>query len=204
MVAKIVYINGASSSGKSSIAKILQEMLDEAYLCLGIDTFIDSLPFSYRSGSKSAEGFKLVMVYENNELRPRWHDGPVARCMFNGMYAALGALANENNNMIVDDVCVDLSSPLYYFSKHEVVFVGLFCPLVVLEARERGRPDRTQGAAKADFDLVHKNKVYDIEIDTSLLTSEQSASVIFQYIKSGNEPQAFNYLRQGITDVVMS
>jgi chloramphenicol 3-O phosphotransferase len=44
---RIILLNGTSSSGKSSVARALQEVLSEPYLHLGIDTFIAMLPSRY-------------------------------------------------------------------------------------------------------------------------------------------------------------
>jgi len=37
-------LNGGSSSGKSSIARVLQELLPGLWLTFGVDAFIDALP----------------------------------------------------------------------------------------------------------------------------------------------------------------
>jgi energy-coupling factor transporter ATP-binding protein EcfA2 len=41
---KIVILNGASSSGKTTLLKLLQERLEQPYLNAGIDKFIWMLP----------------------------------------------------------------------------------------------------------------------------------------------------------------
>ena len=43
----IIILNGTSSSGKTSIVKALQEVLDEPYLDAGIDKFLFMLPKRY-------------------------------------------------------------------------------------------------------------------------------------------------------------
>ena len=40
----IIVLNGASSSGKTSIAKALPEALNEPYLHIGLDAFFDMVP----------------------------------------------------------------------------------------------------------------------------------------------------------------
>ncbi|MCX4030255.1 hypothetical protein H0A36_26065 [Endozoicomonas sp. SM1973] len=40
----VIYLNGASSSGKSSLAKELQDLLYDYYLCIGIDSLIAMMP----------------------------------------------------------------------------------------------------------------------------------------------------------------
>ena len=49
----------------------------------------------------------------------------------------------------------------------EVFRVGVFAPLDILEARERQRGDRLIGLARWQFDRVHKDMKYDLEVDTS-------------------------------------
>ncbi len=41
---QVIVLNGGSSSGKSSIARALQEILPGLWLTFGVDTFIDALP----------------------------------------------------------------------------------------------------------------------------------------------------------------
>ena len=61
-------------------------------------------------------------------------------------------------------------------------FVGIHCPLSVLEERERKRGDRRLGLAKLQFDLVHMNKNYDLELDTSIFSSDECAKRILDQI----------------------
>lgn len=44
MAGRIIYLNGTSSAGKTSIALALQDVLDESFLRIGVDTFIGMLP----------------------------------------------------------------------------------------------------------------------------------------------------------------
>ncbi len=44
---KVILINGASSSGKTSILHSLQDLLDEPFLEVGIDKFIWMMPGRY-------------------------------------------------------------------------------------------------------------------------------------------------------------
>ena len=45
----IIFLNGVGSVGKTSIAKALQQLLNEPYLHVGLDHFIDMLPKQYLS-----------------------------------------------------------------------------------------------------------------------------------------------------------
>ncbi len=52
-------------------------------------------------------------------------------------------------------------------SPFDVRFVGLFAPLDVLEARERARGDREIGLARWQYERVHRDMIYDLEIDAT-------------------------------------
>ena len=58
----IIFLNGVSSSGKSTIAKGLQHLSENPLLTIGIDTFLDMMPAQYLyTGPKASEGFQFVM-----------------------------------------------------------------------------------------------------------------------------------------------
>jgi chloramphenicol 3-O phosphotransferase len=59
-----------------------------------------------------------------------------------------------------------------------VLFVGVKCPLEVLEAREKGRGDRTLGQAAGQAGIIHQNCIYDLEVDTSQLSAAECAEQI--------------------------
>ena len=116
-------------------------------------------------------------------------------------HQSVAAAANAGHRVIVDHVLaheVWLKECLTLFEGLEVIFVGLYCPLEELERRERRRGDREIGLAKFQHQIVHAHGVYDIELDTSALTSEECASIIVQYINSDNSPTAFEQLRQNL------
>lgn len=56
---KVIFLNGPSSSGKTSIAKALQYLLPEPYMLLGIDKMISMMPEHLNNwqGKKVERGF---------------------------------------------------------------------------------------------------------------------------------------------------
>jgi len=54
-MSKIIFLNGAGSSGKTSIARSLQHLSNEPWLTFGIDTFINMTPFPCED--KEAPGY---------------------------------------------------------------------------------------------------------------------------------------------------
>jgi chloramphenicol 3-O phosphotransferase len=74
--ATVVILNGVGSSGKSSIARALQDILDEPYLHVQMDAFLDTLPegleddpraFSYRTSDHN--GMPLVTIAAAHRCR---------------------------------------------------------------------------------------------------------------------------------------
>ncbi|MDP3746426.1 MAG: hypothetical protein Q8Q88_05180 [Phenylobacterium sp.] len=90
-------------------------------------------------------------------------------------------MAAQGNNLVVDDVMIGQGEAAEYrriLSGHAVRLVGLFAPLEVLEARERARGDREIGLARWQYDRVHRDIAYDLELDTSATTPLENAEKI--------------------------
>lgn len=185
----IIILNGTSSSGKSCILHALQDILEEPYLDAGIDKFIWMLPERYLD-------------------RPLWDDvlgmavraGPVGNQLISGMHQAIAVLSRTGINVIVDHVLVDpdwLLECIDLFHELPVLLVGIRCPLEVLVQREQARKNRTLGQAKAQYDLVHAHAIYDLEVDTSLLSPEECALRIKQRLEDGIPPAALKLLSRG-------
>ncbi|MCA0458566.1 MAG: chloramphenicol phosphotransferase [Chloroflexi bacterium] len=176
---KIILLNGASSSGKSSIVQALQTTLDEAYLEAGIDKFLFMLPHDYLM---KPDLWHQVIGYEkadSGDLLPTvgWHGHQLMR----GMYRSIAALASVGNNVVADHVLLDkswLADCLDVFAGYDVLFVGIQCPKEVLEAREKGRGDRTLGQAAGQAGIIHQGCIYDYEVDTSKLSAAECANQI--------------------------
>lgn len=189
----IIFINGTSSSGKTSLLKALQNQLQEPYLDMGIDRFIWMLPKRYLD-------------------RPLWDDvlgkahqsGPVGLTLFSGMHHAIAAAALRRNNVVADHVFVEkawVDECANLFADINAYLIGVHCPLEILEQRERDRKDRTLGQARAQFEVIHKYTKYDLEVDTSLLSPTECAEKVIERLKSA--PLAFKYLKSQRNDKIV-
>ncbi len=181
----VIFINGASSSGKTSILKMLQNMLEKPYLDMGMDRFIFMLPKRYLD-------------------RPLWDDvlgkatqaGALGYGLFSGMHHAIAAAALTGINVVADHVFVEkawVDECAELFSDIRAYLIGLRCPLEVLAQRESQRKDRTLGQARLQFNLVHQYTLYDLELDTSLLNPGQCAQQIIARLET--PPNAFRLLK---------
>ena len=159
----IIFLNGTSSSGKTSIAKALQQILETPALHVQVDTFADMLP----------EGYLETAVPEQRK--------ETAARLISGFHHAVAALAAAGNTVILDHV---VPSPSWWqecmtvFAPHRLLTVGVHCPLPELEQRETARGDRHPGLARMQFDRVHQHGAYQVEVDTSQLSPETCATQI--------------------------
>lgn len=182
----IILLNGTSGAGKTSIARALQQIMDVPYLHVPIDSFGDMAPGPDKLGEPGSRA---------------WQD--VFNRVLSGFHHSLAALAAAGNNLIVDHVivqggepenwlteCVDVLAPFTAY------FIGVHCPLEELRRRERARGDREEGQAERQLSHVHRHGVYDLELDTSLLSAEQCARKIKKLVERDAHPQALLTLRR--------
>lgn len=187
----IVILNGTSSSGKSSIVRALQGILEEPYLEAGLDKFLWMLPKQYLNHPLWDEVLGLADKA-----------GPVGHRLVSGMHQAIAALSRAGNHVVAEHVLVDrswLAECANLFSQFPALFVGVYCPLEVLEQRERSRKDRTLGQARRQFDIIHAHGVYDVQVDTSIKSVEECALVIRGRIQDGPPFDAFARLKKKLS-----
>lgn len=177
--AQIILLNGAGSSGKSSIAKELQKIAGKPFLHIQMDDFCAMLPEALQD---HPDGFSFQEISENGKPLVVIKTGPVGERALRGMRHAIAAMAAQGNNLIVDDVMLENEREEYapLLSRFETFFVGVFAPLDVLEIRERQRGDRMIGLARWQYDRVHLGKRYDLEVDSGGLGPQECATLIKQ------------------------
>ena len=94
---QVIVLNGASSAGKTSIARCLQSMMTTPWLLLGIDDLIRAMP------DQGIEDGSLLHIDETGqvEVGPGWRDLEVS------WYIGVAAIAASGTGIIVDEVLLD-------------------------------------------------------------------------------------------------
>lgn len=151
-MAQIIFLHGASSSGKSTIARKLQAEIEKPFWHVSIDHLRDAnvLPMNR---------------FRNGDFR--WSDA--RKAFFDGFHASLAAYADAGNNLILEHILDTdewLTTLTALLVEHDVLFVAVHCPLERLIEREEARGDRPLGSAKQDFETIHVGKTYDIELQS--------------------------------------
>lgn len=179
-MAQIIFLHGASSSGKSTIAKRLQAKIEKPFWHFSIDHLrgADVLPMErFRNGDFD------------------WRDA--RKAFFDGFHASLRAYADAGNSLIIehildhDEWLIELTEQL---EKHDVLFVAVHCPLDLLIEREAARGDRSLGSAKRDFETIHFGKIYDLELQ-SLDGPEINVNKILDAWRGTNRSSSFHLKR---------
>ena len=93
--ATVILLNGTSSSGKTSIAKVLQEIMDAPFLHTGIDHFLERWPQRYHVTSNDPnaplpDGYHWLTSADGRALQ-ELRIGPLGLQLEIGMYQAIAA-----------------------------------------------------------------------------------------------------------------
>jgi chloramphenicol 3-O phosphotransferase len=176
---KIILINGASSSGKTALARAVQNKIDEPFWHLSFDHLRED-------GISPILPMKRILSgdFEWKMMRA---------AVFNGFHNALPAIAAAGNNLIVEHIVETpewMACLLSLLSSFDIYFVGIHCPLAELERRELGRKNRNVGEARRDFETIHKFTTYDLELD-SMKPPEINADSLIASWKRRSRPSAF-------------
>jgi chloramphenicol 3-O phosphotransferase len=181
---QVIFLNGASSSGKSSIASELLEVMETPWFLLAVDAF---------NGMRAKR--------RTLELSPAELTAILARTRA-GFHRAAAGMARAGNDIVVDHVLSErwrLLDCLQVMDGLDVVFVGVRCSVAELGRREQDRGDREPGTAAAQQELVHKHGDYDLDCDTTSTSARDCALAIADLVARGPAPRAFSRLRSALT-----
>lgn len=184
MATDVIVLNGGSSSGKSSIARCLQELLDEPWAVLGIDDLIDALAPSLVGAAHERPGRTPLVRYGTQgevHLDPAWE--PVEAAWYRGV----AAMARAGLHIVVDEILLSGGAGQHRlaaaFEGLEVLWVGVTCDGAVAAAREASRVDRLGGMAAAQAAAVHEGVRYDLVVDTTARSTEECALEVSRRVR---------------------
>lgn len=199
----IVVLNGVPRSGKTSIIEVIQETFAGPWMNLGVDVFARSV-----TPPRYAPGIGLRPGGERPDIEA------VIPALYAALYESVAAHSRQGLNVVVDVAHHDAySRPLHVLrdaarrlDKLPALLVGVRCPIEVIMARRDAGDPSGEGrylTSAADGRVpdpvarwqeeVHRPGVYDLEVDTSVLTAAQCAAAILRRMESG-PPTAFREL----------
>jgi chloramphenicol 3-O phosphotransferase len=177
MSGRIVILNGAPRSGKSTIVRAIQDKLDGRWINLGVDHAMATLPPSLRPGIGLRPGG------ERPDLEAHIPN------LFFAAYDSIAAHARHGFDVVADFGHHDsYSRPLGILPACarrleglQTLFVGVRCPIDIIMARRNADPQDGYYASGPGIpepvqrwqDAVHVPGIYDLELDTSLLDADE-------------------------------
>lgn len=190
----LIVLNGTSSAGKTTLATALQTQCATPLQISGVDTFLALQPdsmFAPPGSDVASDGFTWCRV--EVEGRAAWtvRPGRKGEALMRAAHAYWAACAEEGIHQIVDHVLLseamaaDLRERL---AGYDPLFVGVHCPLDVVDRREGERGDRLIGQGRGIGATVHDFLTYDVHVDTSLMRPHQAAEVVLAAARRRGPP----------------
>lgn len=181
----IIFLNGVSSAGKTSLALALQDCASTPYYTISQDSFCDMWPGKF------------------------WEEDPEK--MFNHtislMYKTIRMFSDLGNNVIVDHVLLNnerlhsenneatLKDCIEQLGENPVLFVHVVCPVEELRRREMERGDRDIGNAESQLAYIDPQDTYDITVDTFHTPINECVKQIIEALENKQAIGAFEILK---------
>jgi chloramphenicol 3-O phosphotransferase len=189
MPATLVVLNGASSAGKSSIARALQDIWPRPLVVTGIDTFIAAWPESFVSapGADPTAGPAAtgIRIAPGRGPAPSWivDYGEDFATLMRLVHGAWASIRDGGIDQVIDHVLIDRRMRRLALEVLSGAFwVGVTCDVDELVRREALRGDRFVGFASGTSAVVHEDMVYVLVVDTTSTTSEENARLIVEAV----------------------
>jgi chloramphenicol 3-O phosphotransferase len=209
-------LNGASSSGKTSTAKALQNILADPNILLGIDHFHLAIPSSKLDLEHPDPRYlKAEQCYKDKKAYCHVEHGQYLNKINVARFRALVNFLDEGVNVVADEVFwneATLVSFLKALQGYPVYLIGFYVEESEGERRAMGRDTsqdveknfdsgfRPAGLHRASAACVHQHMRYDIKIDTTHLSPEACAQSIYDQLGL-KAPVAFQSLCRDKLDV---
>lgn len=195
---QIIILNGTPRSGKSSIVAEIQQTFEGVWMNLGVDGFMQMTPARYQPGIGLRPGG------ERQDIEP------LVPLLYRAMYDSVAAHSRLGLNVVVDVGHHDayavphgiLFESARQLSGLPVLFVGVRCSVEKIMERRRNTGWDTEDSADLPVprpvvlwqEEVHIPGIYDLEVDTSLLSPRKCAEAIGKHFAENPTPTAFQRL----------
>lgn len=186
---RIILLNGASSSGKSTLARRLQAALPTPFLLLSSDMLAENgcLPPQRDLISTDTDN---VWSWQGR-MRPKF---------FAGFHRTIAGFARAGNDVIVDHI-VEYETwwdeLVVMLEELDVWLLGVRCEVEEVERREKSRGDRKLGEGRCHLevnrvhDIVRVIGEYDCEVNTTYGVDDMMVEDIIRQW-NGRNPKSFH------------
>lgn len=160
---RIIFLNGVTSSGKTSIVEALQEQEDIFFYVVANDLFEQMVGEKYlQQNYWKYLSDVIIMMYHTAKL-----------------YSDMG------KNVLIDGILVEREEiKPHYMRLLEILkdnpldIVEVYCPIDVCKKRNCMRDDRYETQSEEQLERMARNIKYSLKVDTSIYTSSECADII--------------------------
>ena len=160
---RIIFLNGVTSAGKTSIVESLQERDDIFFYVVANDLFQEMVGDKYlRKNYWKYLSEVIVMMYHTAKL-----------------YSDMG------KNVLIDGILVEreeikphYGQMLEILKDNPLDVVEVYCPLEICRQRNIIRGDRYETQSEEQHQLMARNIQYSVRVDTSKNSSAECAEMI--------------------------
>ncbi|MHA7963167.1 chloramphenicol phosphotransferase CPT family protein [Paenibacillus sp. CAU 1782] len=165
---KIVFLNGVTSSGKTSIVDAIQASSEEFYYVVANDLFEEMIGDHYlREDYWKYLSEAIMMMYHTAKL-----------------------FSDHGKNVLIDGILVERPELKPHYEKVEELFAGyplylieVYCPLEICRQRNIERGNRGEGQSQWQHDIMAQHIPYHFTVNTHLNSSEQCAGLILDSLQ---------------------
>lgn len=162
---RIIFLNGVTSAGKTSIVEALQSREDIFFYVVANDLFQE-------------------MVGENYLRRNYWKYLSEVIIM---MYHTAKLYSDMGKNVLIDGILVERKELRPHYRQlleilrdNPLDIVEIYCPLDICRQRNIIRGDRYETQSQEQYDLMAENIKYSARVDTSIYGSDECAEKIIR------------------------
>jgi chloramphenicol 3-O phosphotransferase len=191
---RVVILNGAPRSGKSTLARAIQKQVPGAWLNLGVDNFMKTLPPALMPGIGLRPGG------ERPDLEPS-----VAK-LYDLLFATIRLQAEAGFDIVSDlGLHEGYSTPLGIIDRAAAVLgplgallIGIDCDIDEIMRRRNADPqsglyvggDTPPPPVLRWQDAVHRDKDYDLRLDMGRLSAEDALTEVVALLAAPPNPPA--------------
>lgn len=167
---RIIILNGVSSSGKTTLAKAIQDRSPIPLYKLDIDDFILMSPEKFND-------------YEHNDFSVQY-------AFASKFFHVVKLFSDMGFDMVVPHMLFKNTDTLKEFKvllkDYPVLIVNITCPVEELNKRELSRGDRNPGSAEEQLQLLETQFYNSITVNNFESTNEECAEMIIKSFLSQN------------------
>ncbi len=163
---KIIYLNGVTSTGKTSIVQALRQRENTEFYYLSDDLFEDHIA-------------DILYPYSS----PRYWQS-LSEAVFL-MYRTAKLYSDHGKHVVIDSMLLELEAfaPHYervleLFKENPLHIVQVYCPLELCRQRNLARADRQELQSHEQAAVMAQGVQYSLRVDTEKSTPEQCAAKI--------------------------